>query len=180
MPPRSVPGRVRDQRSDGGSGVVMAEGRSGFGGGEQVFGFMAPCWHLLERAQTYMDPVRTFPLMVKRRVFPQFFRSCPFFYDTSLVLGLTFTRLPGSASYDEADPHAAKCSLWGIEKGQENRRVPESRPHLGPLTSNVLERHVPVCSHAVQDQLSYMKGLILAHLRRPMSRDQVRHYQSHS
>ncbi|CBJ28284.1 expressed unknown protein [Ectocarpus siliculosus] len=78
MPPRSVPGRVRDQRSDGGSDVVMAEGRSGFGGGDQVFGFMAPCWHLLERAQAYMDP----------------------------------------------------------------------------------------------DQLSYMKGLILAHLRRPMSRDQ--------
>ncbi|CAM9310636.1 unnamed protein product [Ectocarpus sp. 8 AP-2014] len=77
-PPRSVPGRVRQQRSDGGSDVVMAEGRSGFGGGEEVFGFMAPCWHLLERAQAYMDP----------------------------------------------------------------------------------------------DQLSYMKGLILAHLRRPMSRDQ--------
>ncbi|CAM9491922.1 unnamed protein product [Ectocarpus sp. 6 AP-2014] len=79
MPPRSVPGRVRDQRSDGGSDVVMAEGRSGFGGGDQVFGFMAPCWHLLESAQAYMDP----------------------------------------------------------------------------------------------DQLSYMKGLILAHLRRPMSRDQL-------
>ncbi|CAB1105361.1 unnamed protein product [Ectocarpus sp. CCAP 1310/34] len=56
MPPRSVPGRVRDQRSDGGSDVVMAEGRSGFGGGEQVFGFMAPCWHILERAHAYMDP----------------------------------------------------------------------------------------------------------------------------
>lgn len=59
MQPRSVPGRVRDQRSDGASDVVMAEGRSGFGGDEQVFGFMAPCWHLLERAQAYMDPVRT-------------------------------------------------------------------------------------------------------------------------
>ncbi|CAM9504228.1 unnamed protein product [Ectocarpus sp. 12 AP-2014] len=79
MPPRSVLGRVRDRRSDGGSDVVMTEGRSGFGGGEQVFGFMAPCWHLLERAHAYMDP----------------------------------------------------------------------------------------------DQLSYMKGLILAHVRRPMSRDQL-------